>query len=686
MVTDIAVPNRWSDSCRQLLELGRLDAARELIGTHLDADPQDVEAAGLLGLWMAMAGRPADAEAHWRNLIETCSAAPLQLERLGHFLAELGREDLVAEIVRWLRETSPDSAIAEYFEGRSAQILGQATEATERWREALLRDPTCQLARLALTQQLEQLGAFDEALEHCEILIAQAGESPERLSHKGRLLLELGNAAQATPVLEKARAAGHSDLEPWLARSLRLQGDCEAALELLSKPHLTGSAAVAQERALALEALGRFDEAHRTAAEALVTTPDQPDLQWLSHRLARSEAPDQATPPAVLGGFMGRVHFQRRRERLRVACLPFSSLGQDRVNLALARGIAPVLARSLSSFCEAQAIPFYKDRAGAEPFNFDFLPGHPDLSKWGKAAGAQVLVSGESYLFDECVFRVRVTHLEKDREVTCREIRGPRAALVELVEAAYQACVAALEKLGLQPESESPAPFEIHVPPPAFLHYVLAAPPPAHSLKRCRALLAATEFSERFPWAERELLDEIAHLESEGRRELGLQILATFAAARPADTPIQRSLAEKALTAGNPSLALTAYERCRAADPDAAVPAFTVAQMLHAEGRLDEAIEAYREATRSGDQVAAAHGELAGLLARRERFDDALIHWRQAVKIDPSLVRYRLRIAELSLQRGDPESAREQIRELETCQPPPPGLEALRRRLPEERP
>ncbi|MEQ8768112.1 MAG: tetratricopeptide repeat protein [Planctomycetota bacterium] len=680
MITETASPSPWVESCRELLDRGRIPVAREQIEQRLFEDPADVEALVLQGVLLAVTGQPGPAETTLRRVLDRSRQDPLRLERLGHVFADLEREDLVAEVARELRDLCPRSSISAYFEGRASEITGNLEAARTCWKRALEKDPTGSLPRRALARALEQAGRYQEALEHAERLAEQSPSEGDVLALRGRLLLQVGRFEEAELELTAAQRAGTTDLEAPIARAIRLGGDPQRALDVLSMPRLAPTPEVAVERVFCLDGLGRREEAAAMASASLLQMPDHPELQWLAHRLAREDSLDDA-PPAVLGGFMGRVRFPSRSKRPRVACLPFSSLGQDAVNVAFARGIASVITRSLAEHCDSRFVPFYKDRAGKEAFAFDFSPGYSDLIKWGKATGARWLIAGESYLLEEAALRLRVYDLETGEEQRCPEVRFPRQQLVPAIDTVLRHLGQALECLETLEGAELHLPFPASVSTESLLHYFLAAPPPIHSVARCRSLLAAVLAGEGFEWAEQELRSEIQALEGTEDADRALDVLAAFASARPSDVALQRQLAERALQKGNPALALTAFERWRAADPGAELPAFTLAQILHAEGRLDEAIEAYREATSQSDRAAEACGELAGLLARRDRSDEAIAQWRKALELDPGLTRYRIRLTEALLDRGKLEEAEAEITLLESLDPPPQGVGSLRRRI-----
>jgi len=79
-------------------------------------------------------------------------------------------------------------------------------------------------------------------------------------------------------------------------------------------------------------------------------------------------------------------------------------------------------------------------------------------------------------------------------------------------------------------------------------------------------------------------------------------------------------------------------------------------------GRLDEAIDQYREALRLKPDYAVAHNNLGNALVSRGSSGDALQHFREAVRLDPSNAEAHYNVGSLLRARGELASAGDEFR------------------------
>ena len=96
--------------------------------------------------------------------------------------------------------------------------------------------------------------------------------------------------------------------------------------------------------------------------------------------------------------------------------------------------------------------------------------------------------------------------------------------------------------------------------------------------------------------------------------------------------------------------------------PDDAVPRCNVADILAKQGRLDEAMAWYRDVLKIQPGCVTAHNNLGQLLARQGRFDEAAEQYRRALQIQPDLAVAYWNLGNVLLARGRLAEAESQYR------------------------
>ena len=147
-----------------------------------------------------------------------------------------GRTD---EALAWLDEAlkaHPEGAEAHNSRGQILWDEGKVEEALAEFELAIKADPKLVLAHLNRAELLiEEFGAYDEAIAHCDRLLAGEGELP-RLdrSNEGQVLFEMGRFEESRRQLERAVS-----LEPEAPHSLYYLG---LVLERLGEAEESGRA------------------------------------------------------------------------------------------------------------------------------------------------------------------------------------------------------------------------------------------------------------------------------------------------------------------------------------------------------------------------------------------------------------------------------------------------------------
>jgi tetratricopeptide (TPR) repeat protein len=78
---------------------------------------------------------------------------------------------------------------------------------------------------------------------------------------------------------------------------------------------------------------------------------------------------------------------------------------------------------------------------------------------------------------------------------------------------------------------------------------------------------------------------------------------------------------------------------------------------LQEDGRVDDAVAAYRRALQSEPDYALSHEGLGSALRRQGKLDEAILHLRQAVRLHPGFVDARFNLANALAERGDANEA-----------------------------
>ncbi len=246
-----------------------IDEAIEQFEASLRIDPDNVQAMGNLAVAMHRLGRYEEALSYWRAIVARGSATPDDLYRMGLTLEKLGRAD---------------EAIADY-----QRILDEAPEHLA--------------ARLQLGELLAREGRHDEAKVHFEYLVARyPGSVQLQLYLGGRAEID-GDWAKAIEHYESALryaqdTAGAADLTKRLATIRatcpdRRFRDANAAVRLVEPlVRATGrqDPTALHILAAALADVGRFDEAVRTAEEALALAREKDMTQLVAELEPRLEA------------------------------------------------------------------------------------------------------------------------------------------------------------------------------------------------------------------------------------------------------------------------------------------------------------------------------------------------------------------------------------------------------------
>ena len=108
---------------------------------------------------------------------------------------------------------------------------------------------------------------------------------------------------------------------------------------------------------------------------------------------------------------------------------------------------------------------------------------------------------------------------------------------------------------------------------------------------------------------------------------------------------------------------------------------FQLGSVLLAEGRFPEAAEAFTKATELKPDFGAAYFNQGFALGRAGRKAEAVAAFRQSLRYNPEHLQSYLLLADLEIQLGQVEEARELLKQAEVIDPANQGLHALQSRI-----
>ena len=231
------------------------------------------------------AGRLAEAEALYREILSAEPQHPDALHFLGVIAHQSGRSDIAVEMIRQALALIPNNPGAHSNLGNVLRDNGRLDEAIGAYRRALELNPGMVGARNSLASALQEEGRPDEAIAAWrEALALQPGVAAVHCN--------LGNALRSSGHLDEAIGAFHRalELDPdlaaahySLAQALRDQGQFDQAITAyrrtlqLQPDYAEGHGTLGR----ALQQQGRLEEATAAYRMALLLQPDSPEYHYL---------------------------------------------------------------------------------------------------------------------------------------------------------------------------------------------------------------------------------------------------------------------------------------------------------------------------------------------------------------------------------------------------------------------
>ena len=178
---------------------GRLAEAEQIYRQVIAAAPRHADALHALGALALQAGRPADADTLLTQAINLKPAADFMLTRANALLA-LARPEDAAQVVRHVLRARPSSPEAHQVLGHALSDSGRPDEAIEVYRTAISLAPALPDIRNNLGMALRQANRLQEAEQE----LRQAPPEPEALVNLSSIQKELGAFAESEATLRRA--------------------------------------------------------------------------------------------------------------------------------------------------------------------------------------------------------------------------------------------------------------------------------------------------------------------------------------------------------------------------------------------------------------------------------------------------------------------------------------------------
>lgn len=206
---------------------GNLQQAVRLHERALTIDPKSVSVLTNLISLHGRLGEDAKAETAFRTLLQIDPAVADAHYNYGVLLSRLRRLEEARRAFQQSIRINPQHADALTSLGYLLEAGGDSTRALQHYELAIHHQPNHRLAHFHLGRSLTMSGRYAEAIGHLERTIEPEDDStPGYLYALGIAHGRAGHRAQATPLLEKARAAaaarGQSQLIASIDKDLRL--------------------------------------------------------------------------------------------------------------------------------------------------------------------------------------------------------------------------------------------------------------------------------------------------------------------------------------------------------------------------------------------------------------------------------------------------------------------------------
>jgi tetratricopeptide (TPR) repeat protein len=222
------------------------------------------------------AGRLAQAEALYRQVLAGDPAQPDALHLLGMIAYQAGRHAAAVDLIDKALEGRPDEAEYHHDRGVVLQAQGRLDDALASYRAAIARAPAHADAHYNAGTVLQRQGRLDDAVVSYRAALQVAPDLAEAHNNLGTLLQQQGRVEDAVKSFERAVALqpGSGDFRFNLGSARQAGGDVEAAIDAYRAAAGLGHVPACNELGNALAAQGRLEDAARSFVAALERRPD----------------------------------------------------------------------------------------------------------------------------------------------------------------------------------------------------------------------------------------------------------------------------------------------------------------------------------------------------------------------------------------------------------------------------
>lgn len=269
---------------------GRPKEAEALYRQILEVDPDHPEALHLLGALALQAGHGDKAIRFMERSLELNPGNASALNNLGQAFKSLGRLDDEIAVYRKAIAMVPDFAEAQSNLGDALMVKGNPEEAIDCYEIILKSHPDEPEVLNTLGSVLASLGKLKDAIAHLRHALRITPEDPVILTNLGNALQESGKPEEAVTAFERALAAdpnfveAHYNLGMAYHDQMRPDDAVASYQKVLSLDPDYAEAHL--KLGWALYAIGREDEAEQCYHRALELNPDLTDAYFtLAQRL-----------------------------------------------------------------------------------------------------------------------------------------------------------------------------------------------------------------------------------------------------------------------------------------------------------------------------------------------------------------------------------------------------------------
>ena len=280
-------------------QAGRLAEAERIYRELLAVEPQHADALHLLGVIASQVGRPDLAEELIRQAIGLLPGAAAFHGNLGNALNELGRRDEAITAYRRAIELQPGSASAHHNLGNALRDEGRGEEAIAAFRQALQCDPSCAEAHNNLGNALRDAGCLEEAVAAFREALRLQPDFAYAHNNLGNALRDQGKLDEAIASFQQALQLqpAYAQAQNNLGNARRDRGDLGAAIAAYRRAlQLDPAFAEAHHNlGVALHERGEFEAAVASCQQALRLRPDYAEAHHnLGNSLSKLDQGDAA--------------------------------------------------------------------------------------------------------------------------------------------------------------------------------------------------------------------------------------------------------------------------------------------------------------------------------------------------------------------------------------------------------